>query len=237
MERWRKRFLEVERHLDEAEGRTGPTAEPGDDGATPAELAATDPAFDFQVEARQVSLSYQNLSSCRVNYYPMDVELLFSSQPFVQNESGSGSLEQWAAIQPVRSDTVELADGADAALFDLPEEFHAANVIVEVIAAGQRKSQAYYANTMALQVLDRYGQVKVTSAASRKPLPRTYVKVYARLADGSTRFYKDGYTDLRGRFDYTAISTDDLGQVERFALLVLDDEQGAIIREVSPPKQ
>ena len=33
--------------------------------------------------------------------------------------------------------------------------------------------------------------------------------------DGSVRFFKDGYTDLRGRFDYASVSTEDLAQAER----------------------
>ena len=28
------------------------------------------------------------------------------------------------------------------------------------------------------------------------------MKVYAQMQDGGVQFYKDGYTDLRGRFDY-----------------------------------
>jgi len=42
----------------------------------------------------------------------------------------------------------------------------------------------------------------VTDAASGKALAKVYVKSYVRTADGEVKFYKDGYTDLRGRFDY-----------------------------------
>jgi hypothetical protein len=35
-------------------------------------------------------------------------------------------------------------------------------------------------------------------------LPKVYVKVYSRLADGSVKFHKDGCTDHRGRFDYSS---------------------------------
>ena len=49
------------------------------------------------------------------------------------------------------------------------------------------------------------------------------------------QFYKDGYTDLCGRFDYATLSTDDLDHVERFALLVVDDAAGATVVEAAPP--
>jgi hypothetical protein len=55
------------------------------------------------------------------------------------------------------------------------------------------------------------------------------------MKDGEVKFYKDGYTDLRGKFDYASLSTNDLDNVDRFALLVLHDQQGAIVREASPP--
>ena len=48
----------------------------------------------------------------------------------------------------------------------------------------------------------------MTDAASGKPLPKAYVKVFARCSDGTVRFHKDGYTDLRGRFDYASVSDD-----------------------------
>jgi hypothetical protein len=51
------------------------------------------------------------------------------------------------------------------------------------------------------------------------------------------RFFKDGYTDLRGRFDYSSLSTSDLDTVDRFALLVLSDDHGAVIQEAAPPKR
>jgi len=61
------------------------------------------------------------------------------------------------------------------------------------------------------------------------------VKVYARQQGGKVVFFKDGYTDLRGRFDYASVSTGDVGQVERFAILVLSDTAGAVVREAKPP--
>jgi hypothetical protein len=63
------------------------------------------------------------------------------------------------------------------------------------------------------------------------------VKVYARLSGGKVRFHKDGYTDLRGRFDYASLSGAGQGQVERYAILVMSESDGALIREAAPPKE
>ena len=86
-------------------------------------------------------------------------------------------------------------------------------------------------------MIENYGQVRVTQAEGGRPVPKAYVKVYAQHADGTVKFYKDGYTDLRGRFDYASLSTDDLGEVRRFSILILSDQHGALVREAAPPKQ
>ena len=84
--------------------------------------------------------------------------------------------------------------------------------------------------------MENYGQVR-TADAGGKPLSKVYVKVYARLADGQVKFHKDGYTDLRGRFDYVSVNTPERQAIDRFAVLVLSDESGALIKDVVPPQR
>jgi hypothetical protein len=57
------------------------------------------------------------------------------------------------------------------------------------------------------------------------------------MPDGSVRFHKDGYTDLRGRFDYVSQSNRSLDGIQKFSILILSDENGAVIRQADPPKE
>ncbi len=82
-----------------------------------------------------------------------------------------------------------------------------------------------------------YGQLRVLDRQTGRPLPQVYIKAYARMQDGSVQFYKDGYTDLRGRFDYTSLNTNQLEYVQRFSLLVMSDDRGATVQEVDPPQR
>jgi len=94
-------------------------------------------------------------------------------------------------------------------------------------------------------------------------VPKAYVKVYARLKNGTVRFFKDGYTDLRGRFDYASLNAEtiqgipppgsppqadpangldyqmlkppELNEIAKLAVLVLSDSNGATTREANPP--
>ena len=159
----------------------------------------------------------------------MDLELLFSRQPFMQ-----GDAKRFACIAPAWSG--ELALAADGAALVLPERFAADNVMVEVVAGGLRAWLAVYANRLRVQVQEAYGQLHVLREGDpAAPLPATYVKVFARMRGGEVRFYKDGYSDLRGRFDYASLSTSDLVLVERFALLLLHREHGGVVLECAPP--
>ena len=188
--------------------------------------------MELQVEAGRIRLDARNLTRCTLNFYPMDIELLFSRNPFLQEGAA-----QFSYIRPVLSRTVEIPAGKSEALVDLPAEFKARNVMVEALAAGVRKSQAYYANTLRVQMVEAYGQLVVTHAESGKPVAGAYVKVYAKMADGAVKFFKDGYTDLRGRFDYASLNTNELESTARLAVLVLSDTFGAVVREAAPPKR
>jgi hypothetical protein len=162
----------------------------------------------------------------------MDVELLFSRNPFVQEVSGP-----FASIRPNSTQTMRLPAGQAKLAIPLPTDLARRNLLVEVTAAGKTRSRAYYANAMDVRFLENYGQVRASDAATGKALPKVYVKVYARLADGTVKFHKDGYTDHRGRFDYASVSTPQRQPTSRYAVLVLGDEHGALIREAAPPQQ
>ena len=66
-------------------------------------------------------------------------------------------------------------------------------------------------------------------------LPGVYTKVFAKFLNGQVKFYKDGYTDMRGKFDYAQLSGATLNSVQRFALFVTHYKYGALTREAAPP--
>lgn len=123
-----------------------------------------------------------------------------------------------------------------AKVFQLPAEYRASNVIVEVIGGGKKASTAVYANELKTTLSDSMGLLTVRHEKTGKPLPKVYVKVYADTANG-VKFFKDGYTDLRGKFDYASVSSTGIGEVRKFSVLVMSEEQGATVIEASVPQQ
>ncbi|MGI9517129.1 MAG: hypothetical protein ACR2NP_08795, partial [Pirellulaceae bacterium] len=232
VKRWRDLFGSVTSQVAEIHGGDTTVVDDTDQSQQQTAAASQTPSFDFVVESRKTKVKYQNLQELTINYYQMDVELLFSRNPFVQRQD-----EGFALIKPNATETVNLSDDQTSIEIDLPDQFRNGNVLVEVTAGGDTKRQAYYANSMNVQLIEQFGQLKITDAESGDMLPRLYVKVYARKADGSVHFYKDGYSDLRGRFDYASLSNQNLNDVNKFSILVLSDEYGAIVREADVPKE
>lgn len=233
VDRWRGRFRAVLAQLDEAAGDQAATVDPHDAGERQAQMAAGEAGIDLKVEAGKLALSYRGVTRCMVNYYRMDIELLFSREPFVQSQA-----ERFSFITPTSSDDLALPAGKNLHHVDLPTAYRTANTVIEVVAGSRRVSRAHYAHALDVQIGEQYGQVRVGHLDNKgrsKPLPSVYVKAYARMQGGEVRFFKDGYTDLRGRFDYASLSTDELDRVERFALLIMSTEHGALIREATPP--
>ncbi len=257
VERWKTLFGEVLSQLDEIEGKAGKGGDKPDREKAQAELAATEPSFDFKVENQSLVISARNLKELTVNYYLMDPEFAFSSNPFTSEGSSRFSI-----IKPNRSAKLTLP--AEDAPFKapLPSEYARANVLIEVLGAGQRKTQAHHANTMRLNFVETYGRVEARDVTTGKALPNAYVKVYARLQNGAVRFSKDGYTDLRGRFDYASLNSPsgpgtpqplsgedtpangldyqslrpgELDSIQKLSVLVLSDSHGAYVRELKPP--
>ncbi|MBI3037859.1 hypothetical protein HYY75_02240, partial [bacterium] len=231
VDRWKNRFLEVIAQADEITGKETKVIDKEDRNQLQTRLAATEASLDFKVENQKLSIQYQNLNSCAINYYPMDIELLFSRNPFVQEVS-----RQFSIIQPNETTKVELPPGVSTFTIEIPSIFRDKNVMIEILGGGVTKSQAYFPHSLAIQVMENYGNLRITHDQSGKPLAKVYVKVYARMKNQEVKFFKDGYTDLRGRFDYTSLSTNELDNVERFAILIMSENNGAVVREAAPPK-
>jgi hypothetical protein len=247
--RWRDLFaqirLQVGQHVAMVNGTEPPTSDSTASDVTDpvqrmllnarqsqqATLASDAPALDLKLVEGQLILAHQNVKQIEVRYYLMDIELLFSRNPFVQQDGGA-----LVAIQPNRKDQIEIAEQRGNRSLDIPKELANRNLLVEVTSGAITQSQVIYANSMNVTVVDSFGRLQVTSGAGQ-PVDKAYVKVYARNQDGQVRFYKDGYTDLRGQFDYASLSTNDLDSVQKFAILVLHPERGALIREAAPPKK
>ena len=193
VDRWRNAFPAIVHQLDEADGKTdsGRRRRRPQPAAGPPGRHGAGLRVHAGRQGDQLDLA-EPVETVRINYYLMDVELLFSRNPFVQQFGG-----QFATIRPNATREVSAAGRPTRLTIPLPDDLAGRNVLVEVTAAGKTRALPYYANAMDVRLTENYGQLRAADAAG-KPLAKVYVKVYARLADGQVKFHKDGYTDHRG---------------------------------------
>lgn len=196
--------------------------------------AAALPLLELIQDGDKLVLRHRNLEQVDINYYLMDVELLFSRNPFAQQDGG-----RLNSIEPNFASKLEFAKSATPKDLNvtLPENLKNKNVVIEVVGGGITRNLVIYANSLIVNMSPNMGRMQVLTKQGLKPLEGAYVKVYGRDASGAAKFYKDGYTDLRGQFDYVGLSTNDLDNTQRFSLLVLHPEHGTIVRETDPPKR
>ncbi|GMV92849.1 MAG: hypothetical protein AMXMBFR82_26270 [Candidatus Hydrogenedentota bacterium] len=229
VERWRDLFGEVRTQVAAITGGEGVGVD-GTNRMAQDQLAAEAPRLELEVKDDVIVLHHMNLESCRLSFYPIDVEMLFTRNPFAPAQSSL-----FAGVKPAEEQTVQFDPNESQRTIPLPDAFADRHVVIQAEAAGINRTSIRFASSLIAQLIETYGQVHVVDKKTNEPRPKVYVKVFADMENGGSVFYKDGYTDLRGRFDYASSSTLDVGMVRKFAILVLDEERGAKILTATPP--
>ena len=116
VDRWRVSFQTILDQIDEAEGKEAKVARPGDRDQEQGRLAALEPSFDLRLDGPAVEVTWQNIEGLNLRYYAMDVELLFSRNPFLQDFGG-----QFALIKPNDSAAVKLKGKQGKERIAIPE--------------------------------------------------------------------------------------------------------------------
>ena len=231
-EQWQQRFRAMLEQIAEIRGGVATVANEDDPAQVQAAAANQAESFQFKVADGKLEVEYRNLEQLTLNLYAMDVELSFSRKPFA-----IGADDGFAMIRPNVSQAVKLEARSGKQTLELPEAYRNRNVLVELRSRERTQSEAIYANNLNVQIREAFGDLQVSNRVTGAFLPQTYVKVYGQRSDGTVVFVKDGYTDLRGRFDYLSQSNVTLDGMEKLAVLVLNPEEGTLIRTVGMPRE
>jgi len=235
VDHWRKRFQEILNQVDQINAGAVKAADAEDADQQQTELAAKSESIDLEVVGDKAKLTFQNVKQATVNFYEMDIEQLFSRSPFAQN-----NLEGFSLIRPNMTTELKLRaskKGQGVKKLTIPDELKNKNVLIEVVAADQTRAKPLFTNSLAIGMFENYGQVQVRVEKTALPLAKAYVKVYVQTSSGAVRFHKDGYTDLRGRFDYVSQSNRANDGIVKYSILIMTEENGSVIRQANPPRE
>ena len=140
-------------------------------------------------------------------------------------------------IKPQRIDKIKVEKqcNENKYLLNIPDDLKNKNFYIEISSGKIKENEIYYSSLLKYSVIESIGEIKVLSP-ELKPLPKVYVKCFCETNSGQIKFYKDGFTDLRGKFDYISLNTDLINEVKKFSILMVSKEYGSIIVSCNPPK-
>jgi hypothetical protein len=123
-----------------------------------------------------------NVTALSVKYYIINAELLFSRQPFLKdNTEGFSYVKAYHtlehAMHPVDATEEQLNQYVKAEI-PIPTKLVNQNMVIEITSADLQKFLTYYSNELKVNVLEQYGELKVSHITTGVALPRTYVKVF-----------------------------------------------------------
>ena len=197
-----------------------------------ANAAEQQPEVVLRVEGGHLRIDHRMTKQVDVHFYGVDLELLFSKAPFVRSD-----LQRMAMVEPTRTETLKFDSANGVGQLKLDEGQQRQTLLIEAVSGASRSTALYYGGDLTTYVSQGFGQLQTTDSKMQQPVSSAYVKVYAKYPDGQVKFFKDGYTDARGRFDYASVSAADAQGASRFAILVLDEEKGATLHDVAAPNR
>ena len=192
-----------------------------------------EPTMSWELEGKLIKIEYNNIPKISVKYYAIDPEVLFSRAPFLNQNT-----EDFAYVKPMETQEFTLDKKLKSESFEISQNLQKSNLVIEISGEGKQSFLTYFSTSIKVAINENFGELKVTDTDD-KPLAKVYVKVFSSENANSqnSKFFKDGYTDIRGKFEYAQINSKKLASIQKFAILVMSDEHGSLTREAkAPPK-
>jgi len=225
---WRLLFLDVQTQLKEYDAKKFTSF--GKVEEVKEHVAAKEPLLNANIEGKDIVLEHLNLTHVELQYYYIDMESLFSRAPFLTEGT-----EYFSYLYPAKTENIKLDQNVKETRIKVSKEFEGKNAVINVVGGNIQRLLKFFSASLKVYIQEKYGELQCTDLEGNI-LPQVYVKVYARNNNGSVTFYKDGYTDIRGRFDYISLNGARQATVTKFAILLVSDTHGAAVHECKLPE-
>lgn len=190
--------------------------------------------FESKMQDSGLIFDVRGVSSVQIEFFYIDLEILFSRNPFIKT-----SFDEFVYVQPNSVMDVPFGDENPKQMqysVKIPENIQNKNMVIKVTDNhGQYRTHIHYSSSFTLNIDESEGMAKLSSKDGI-PMPKIYVKCFAKLRNGTVVFFKDGYTDLRGTFNYLDVNETDCTRFSGFSILVVSAEKGSKIKECQPPQ-
>ena len=196
------------------------------------EKAKKEENLDFEIKDNKLHILFKNINEIQVKFYLIDIEILFSRSPFMKKTNVDFSF-----VKPYLIDTIKINNELKETFidYDIPEDLIKKNIYIEISSNNIKKYLTNYSSILKCLIIESIGEIKVLSP-DLKPLSKVYIKTFCETKDNRILFYKDGFTDLNGKFDYVSLNSDLINNVKKFSILIKTDKFGTMIKQCNPPK-
>lgn len=235
---WRKRFREISKQIAEHDkGMVAKSEEEKKKGVqekSNKELADKSEYLSVELKENfQLAVTHKNVQQLTVSFYKLEMEILFSNDPFLEKD-----IMNFVSVNPnhLMRFRVQKSSEFKTNTITIPEELQKDALFIQIKARDKFEIVKAFNSHLRVHTIEDYGLLNVSDLTG-KVLKSTYVKCFSKKTDGSVKFYKDGYTDFRGSFDYASLNSDGLTNIEKFGLFVYSKEHGSVILTAKPPSQ
>jgi len=165
---WRSLFLDVSNQLAEFDGQD--TIEDETTKKTEKrqnkENAQKEEIAQLEIKDAQLQITHQNVRELTLFFYKIDLEVLFSRNPFITQGKDEFSYIQPSEIQKIQ---VQNPQDLQKRTVSIPQNLQKHNLHVELRAEDKTCSVTYFSTSLHVHILENYGQVKVLDS-NDKPL-------------------------------------------------------------------
>ena len=206
--------------------------------------------FEINKEDKSLMIKSQNINEYFINFYVINMEVLFSMNPSVilsknvNNDNNNKQHSIFSYIQPNTTIDIGIDEKEISTLSSkkiaIPSHLENENLFIQILSSTLTISSPHFNHKLIIQKQENYGKLKVLTKNENNGklvyVSSSYIKVFA-LINNKYEFYKDGYSDIRGSFDYAFISTDQLDKTTKFAIFIGHKTYGSVVIEADVPQR
>ena len=150
-------------------------------------------------------------------------------------------------VEPTESITISVlknSTNVNEYNYKMDDQFKDENLLIQLSNSvnSLMVSKSFYKSKLSVHIESNYGTLTVFTKKGKNffiNVPKAYVKVYFQSSINANvvKFYKDGYTDFNGKFDYVSVSSThaNLNNIDKFAIFVTHPQYGSIVTQADKP--
>ena len=133
--------------------------------------------MSIAISGQTITVSSRNVIQVTVSYYEVDLEILFSKDPFFNKDMTSG----FNNVQPTTREvkTIKSDSSETKTEVAIPAHLKSKNLVVYVQTDLISEKIRYIPTDLRVIVSSDSGYLKVTDPATKKPLSKIYVKTFS----------------------------------------------------------